>query len=149
MHSLYYLLQFSLLPLVVILEKVNHVSLLEKAKHPILLTGIFKHSVTIENSCLELPDVEVTVLEKFISKAVEMGVYHIASFNHTQLKLILVSMSIRIVATMTSPENKSEGQSIYKPAFLEPYSKLVPILLTFDVRCLLELVLENSCMVPA
>lgn len=105
MHSLNYLFQLPLFALVVVFEKVDHVSLFEEPEHPIFLAGVLEHSISIENPRLELPDVEVAVLEELVPKTVEMRVDHVASLHHSQLELILVSMRIRVVATVATPKN--------------------------------------------
>ena len=78
-----------------------------------------------------------------------MRVDHVATLDYTQFKLILVSMRIRVVAAMASSENEGECEPVNKPTLLKSYSQLVAVLLSLDVCCLFELVLENSGVVPA
>jgi len=55
-------------------------------------------------------------------------------------------MSVRVVTTLRSSEDKLKSQTIYKAIFFKAYYDFVAMLFCFDVGNLLKLVVDHLCM---
>lgn len=74
-------------PLVIILHKVNKISLLENPSDPIPLHSIPQYPTTLEHIGFELPDVRVPVLEDLLAKPVQLAVNVIPLLDQGQLEI--------------------------------------------------------------
>lgn len=105
MHGLHDLVVVLLLSLIVVLEQVDQIALFEESRHPIFLGWVFQDAVSLKYTIFELTNIQVSVLEELLPKAIQLGIGHIASFYDSQLKFILVTMRLRIVPSMYASED--------------------------------------------
>jgi hypothetical protein len=73
---------------------------------------------------------------------------HVASLDDSQLKLVLVTMGLRVVAAVAASEDEGEGQSIDQASLLEANGQFIAILLPLNIIDLLEVILEGIGMYP-
>ena len=96
------------LPLVVVFNQLHQIALLEITTHPVFLAHITQYTISLKNTRLELTNIKVTILKPLLPKTIQLRVYHVPTLNHLQLKIILTSMSFRIISSVTAPEHKSK-----------------------------------------
>jgi hypothetical protein len=73
-------------------------------------------------------------------------VLHVPSLDDSQLELILITMSVRIVPTMAAYKDDTKSQAVHDASLRETYNKPIAVLLTLDVVFFVDLVLDGVVM---
>jgi len=68
----------------------------------------------------------------------------VPSFNDSKLKLILISVSIRIVSSVTSSENNAKTETVHNSSFLKSNEQSIAMLLTLYMILLFYFMFDRS-----
>lgn len=149
METLYYFVVSFLTSFVVILEKIGQIALLKVSAHPVALGRVSQQTITFKHSVFEFSHVKVSIFEQFLAKTVEKSILHVASFEHSQLELVFVTMSVWVIASVAASEEDAEGKSVHDSSLYKADCEFVSVLLSLDVVCFFDFVADCSLVLSS
>lgn len=91
--------------LVIVVEHIYQVASLKVTAHPVFLGLVYQDSVALENPTFEFTYIQITVFEQLLPKPIQHRIQKISSFKNFELKLVLMTKCLRIVASVTASKN--------------------------------------------